>query len=102
MQKKKVTAASMILNGGVRNFRFALRYASRFGTAAEALGHAPSIVEYREFHALSQAQAYRDWKAWKLCVPEFGVLEVVSDEALAARGLSEEDREDQIARWFAS
>lgn len=78
-----------------------MRYASRFGLACEALGHAPTIKEYQEFHGLKHAQAYRDWRAWRKCVPGYGVLEVVSDEALKARGLSEIDREDAIARELA-
>lgn len=100
-RRKKVTVGEMIVRGGLRNFRGALRYASRFGLACEALGHAPTIKEYQEFHGLAQAQAYKDWAAWKKCVPGYGVLEVVSDEALVARGLSEVDREDAIARWLA-
>lgn len=96
-----MTLGQMVARGGWRNARVALRYASRFGLATEALGHAPSVQEYQDFHGLSQAQAYRDLQAWKKCVPGFGVLEVVSDEALAARGLKEEDREDAIARWLA-
>lgn len=97
-RRKKVTAGEMILRGGLIAFRGALRYASRFGLASEALGHPPTIKEYQEFHGLSQAQAYKDWQAWRKCVPGYGVLEVVSDEALAARGLTESDREDVIAR----
>ena len=101
-RKKRLTVAEMIRRGGVINFRGALRYASRYGLAAEGLKHPPSIKEYQEFNGLSQAQAYRDWKAWKACVGEYSVLEVVSDEALHSRGLSESDREDAIARWLAS
>lgn len=100
-RRKKVTVAEMIRRGGLINFRAALRYASRFGLACEALGHPPTIKEYQEFHGLSQAQAYRDWQSWRKCVPGYGVLEVVSDEALAKRGLSESDREDAIARELA-
>lgn len=100
-RRRKVTAAEMIVRGGLRNFRSALRYASRFGEACGGLGHPPSIEEYQDFHALSRAQAYRDWQAWKRCVPEYGVLEVVSASALEYRGLSEADREDYIARELA-
>ncbi len=101
-RRRKVTVSEMLVRGGYRNFRAALRYASRVGQACEALGHAPDIKEYQEFHGLSQAQAYRDWRGWKKCVPGFSVLEVVSTEALRERGLSEEDREDAIARDLAS
>lgn len=100
-RRKKVTANEMIVRGGFRNFRSALRFAARHGEACAGLGHVPTIKEYEEFHGLSRAQAYRDWQAWRKCVPGFSVLEVVSDEALQYRGLSEEDREDAIARWLA-
>lgn len=96
-----MTLGQMVMRGGWRTARQALRYASRFGLAAEALGHPPTISEYREFHGLSQAQAYRDLQAWKRCVPGYTVLEVVSDEALAQRGLKEGDREEAIAEWLA-
>jgi len=101
-RRKKVTAGQMIARGGFRNFRGALRFASRHGEACGALGHVPTIREYQEYHGLSQAQAYRDWHSWKACVPGFSVLEVVSTEALTRRGLSEEDREEAIARWLAT
>jgi hypothetical protein len=100
-RKKKPTLGGMILAGGWHDTRVALRYASRYGLACEGVGHAPSIEEYRSFHGLSRAQAYKDWKAWKRCVGEVSPLEVVSDEALAERGMSESDREDAIARWLA-
>jgi hypothetical protein len=92
----------MIVRGGLRNFQGALRFAARHGEACGGLGHAPTIKEYQEFHGLSQAQAYRDWQAWKRCVPGLSVYEVVSDEALEEKGLSEADREDAIARWLAT
>lgn len=101
-RKRKVTLPEMVRAGGWRNTRQALRYASRFGQAAEGLGHVPTIAEYMEFHGLSRAQAFKDQKAWRTCVPGYGVLEVVSAEALAERGLSEEDRESAIAEWLAS
>lgn len=101
-RKKKPTLGAMIVAGGWHDTRVALRYASRYGLACEGLGHAPSIDEYASFHRLSRAQAYKDWKAWKRCVGDVSPLEVVSDEALAQRGMSESDREDAIARWLAS
>lgn len=99
--RKKITANRMILNGGYRNFRAALRYASRVGQYCGVYGKSPSVKEYQEFHGLSQAQAYRDLQSWKRCVPEYSVLEVVSTKALADRGLSEDDREELIARQLA-
>lgn len=96
-RRKKVTLAEMIRAGGWANTRIALRYASRFGMACESLGRVPSAEEYAEFHGLSRAQGFRDQKAWRKCVPGYSVLEVVSSEALSARGLSEEDREGVIA-----
>ena len=98
---KKPTLAQMVVNGGWRNVRQALRYASRYGLACEVLGHAPTIAEYQRVHGLSVAQSYRDWKAWKACCGDVSVLEAVSDEALRSRGLSEADREDAIARWLS-
>jgi len=100
-RKKRVTLGQMIVAGGFHDTRVALRYASRFGLACEILGHAPTIEEYQEVHGLSRAQAYKDWKAWKRCVGGYSVLEVVSTEALEARGLTEADREDAIARELA-
>jgi len=96
-----VTPTEMILQGGLRNFRSALRYASRFGEACGALGHPPTVKEYQEFHGLKPAQAYRDRQSWNKCVPGYSVLEVVSTEALEFRGLTELDREDFIARELA-
>jgi len=100
-RRKKITANRMILNGGYRNFRAALRYASRVGQFCGAHGYPPTVKQYQDFHGLSQAQAYRDAQAWKRCVPDYSVLEVVSTEALKYRGMSEEDREDVIARDLA-
>jgi len=97
-RRKRVTLGQMIVSGGWRETRQALRYVSRYGLACQALGHPPTIEEYRQFHGLSQAQAYRDQQSWRKCVPGFTVLEVVSSEALASRGLTEEEREDLIAR----
>jgi len=100
-RRKKVTVGQMVVNGGWRSTRQALRYASRFGTACEILGHPPTIEEYQDVHGLSRAQAFRDQKAWRTCVPGYSVLEVVSDDALRQRGLSPEDREELIARELA-
>ena len=101
-RRVKPRLGQMVVRGGWRSARLALRYASRYGLACEALGHPPTIKEYQGFHGVSQAQAYKEWKAWKVCVGEVSVLEAVSDEALSLRGLSEADREDALARWFAS
>lgn len=100
-RRKKVTPTEMIRAGGLVSFRRALRFASRYGLACEALGHPPTVAEYHEFHGLARAQAYRDFQSWRKCVPDFSVLEVVSDEALKARGLSESDRESVIAEELA-
>jgi len=100
-RRPKVTLGEMIVRGGWRNTRIALRYASRLGAAAEILGHVPTPEEYAEVHGLSRAQAFRDQASWRKCVPGFTVLEVVSDDALRARGLSESDREDLIAKELA-
>lgn len=100
-RRKKVTLGEMIRTGGWLNTRTALRYASRFGMACEGLGRVPTAEDYAEFHGLSRAQAFRDQKAWRLCVPGYSVLEVVSSDALSARGLSEADREEAIASELA-
>lgn len=96
-RRKKVTLGQMIRAGGWLNTRTALRYASRLGEACEGLGHVPTPEEYADFHSLSRAQAFRDQRAWRKCVPGYSVFEVVSSEALSARGLSEADREGIIA-----
>ena len=100
-RRKKMTVNEMIRNGGLLNFKRSLRYAARFGEACEILGRPPTLSEYREIHGLSRAQGFRDQSAWRKCVPGLSVLEVVSDGALASRGLGEEDREDLIARELA-
>jgi len=100
-RKKRVSLGEMVIRGGFHSTRVALRYASRFGLACEILGHPPTIEEYQEIHGLSRSQAYKDWKAWRRCVGEYSVLEVVSDEALMSRGLSDVDREDLIAQELA-
>lgn len=103
---RKITAYEMILNGGLVNFRRAVRHAARYGTACSALreelGRLPTLQEYWEFEGLSRAQAFREQQAWQRCVgKELSVLDVVSEDALAAKGFSEEQREDAIAAWLA-
>jgi hypothetical protein len=98
---KRVTAGEMIVSGGLLNFTRAVRHASRYGLAAEALGHLPDLDEYREFIGISRAQAFREQQAWRRCVGDLGVLDVVSEEALASRGFTEQEREEAIAVWLA-
>lgn len=100
-RRRRVTVSEMLVRGGYRHFRAALRYAARVGQYVEVHRSAPDIKQYQAFHGLSQAQAYRDWRGWKRCVPDYSVLEVVSDAALRNRGLTDEDREDIIARDIA-
>lgn len=105
-QRKKVTASSMILRGGLMNFRRSLRFASRYGLAVDALhdelGRLPTLSEYQDFMGLSRAQAFREQQAWRKCVgPDLGVLDVLSAEALANKGVTEDEREDAIARWLS-
>lgn len=101
-QRKKMTAHRMILNGGVLNFRRAIRHAARFGAACSMEGRLLTLVEYQDVTGLSRAQAYREQQAWRACCGELSVLEVVSEEALRQKGFTEEEREEVIARELAS
>ena len=104
-QRKKVTASSMILRGGLMNFRRSLRFASRYGLAVDALhkelGRLPTLAEYQDFMGLSRAQAFREQQAWRACCGDVTVLEAVSGAALEQKGWTEDEREDAIARWFS-
>lgn len=100
-QRKKLTANEMIRSGGLLNFRRSLRHASRYGQACELAGRLLTIEEYGEFVGLSRSQAFREQAAWRACCGRLSVFEVVSTEALAKRGFSEEQREDVIARELA-
>lgn len=97
-RRARITANEMIRKGGLLNFRRALRHASRYGMACEAAGRLLTLDEYRDVAGLSRSQAFREQAAWRACCGDLSVVEVVSMDALASRGFSEEDREDWIAR----
>lgn len=101
-EKAKVTAAEMVRNGGLTNFRRAVRFAARYGQATSALapklGRAPTINEYRDWYGMSEAQAFKEQAAWRRCMGDGRtVLDVVSEEAWAKKGLTEEQRAESIA-----
>jgi len=100
-RRKRVTANEMIRNGGLINFTKAVAYAAQYGTACSEAGRLLTPDEYGEWVGLSRSQAYRQQRAWRACVPDHSVLEVVSEEALTARGFSEDQREEVIARELA-
>jgi hypothetical protein len=100
-RRKKMTANEMIRNGGMGNFRRAVRHAARYGKACRETGRLLDLQEYIEASGLSQAQAYREQAAWRSCCGELSVLEVVSSDALEAKGFTDAQREDVIARSLA-
>jgi hypothetical protein len=91
----------MILNGGLVNFRRAIRHAARYGAACSAGPRLLTVKEYIAASGLSQAQAYRELAAWRACCGDLTVLEVVSSDALVAKGFTEEEREEVIGRELA-
>ncbi len=97
----KVTAATMILAGGFLNFRRSVRYAARYGHACGALGRPPNLEEYRLFHGMSLSQAYREQAAWRACVGDLLIYDLVNKDAWADKGFTEQQREDAVARWLA-
>lgn len=103
-QRKKMTASRMILNGGVLNFRRAIRHAARFGAECRA-ADPPRLLtmpEYIEASGMSRAGAYKALTAWKACCGDLSVLDVVSLEALQSSGFTDDEREEVIARELAS
>jgi len=103
-QRKKMTAHRMILNGGLLNFRRAVRHAARYGAACsmERPPRLLTLAEYWQVTGLSRAQAFREQQAWRACCGSLSVVEVVSEEALRKKGFTEEQREDVIARELSS
>lgn len=101
-RRKKITANEMIANGGYFNFRRAIKHAARYGRFCRLEGHLLTIPEYMEASGLSQAQAYRELQSWRACCGTATVLEVVSTEALEAKGFTDSEREEVIARELAS
>lgn len=100
-QRKRMTANQMILAGGVLNFRRAVRYAARYGTACALEKRLLTLEEYQDVTGISRAQAFKDRAAWRACCGDYSVLEVVSAEALGKRGFTELEREEVIARELA-
>jgi hypothetical protein len=92
----------MIRNGGLLGFRRAIRHASRFSAECDRAGRLLTLAEYQEAVGLSRSQAFREQASWRLCVGgDFGVLDLVSEDALRKKGWTEEQREDAIARGLA-
>jgi uncharacterized protein YjiS (DUF1127 family) len=100
-RRKRITANEMIRNGGLLNFRRAVRHASRYGRACREAGQLLTLDEYRDWMGLSRSQAFREQAAWRACCGDFSVVEVVSTEALESKGFTEEQREELIARELA-
>ena len=100
-KRKKITAGSMIRRGGMTNFARAIRFAARYGEAVDALGSLCTLQEYRDFRGMSEAQMWRELRAWRACVPDYTILEVLSEMALKKKGLTEEDRIAAIADWLS-
>lgn len=100
-KRKTVTAGSMIRRGGMTNFVRAVRFAARYGEAVDALGSLCTLEQYREFRGMSQAQAYKEQVAWRRCVPDRSVVEVLSEVSLKEKGLTEDDRIAAIADWLS-
>jgi len=99
---QKVTAGTMIANGGLTNFVRAVRFAARYGEAVEALGKLCTLEEYRVFRGMSPAQSFKEQQAWRRCVGrDVSVLDVVSDAALAKKGFTEQQRVDALAKWLS-
>jgi hypothetical protein len=99
---QRVTAGSMIANGGLTNFVRAVRFAARYSEACDGLGKLCSLDEYREFRGMSQAQAYREQRAWRRCVgKDLTVLDVISKAALRQKGWTEDERVEALGRWLS-
>lgn len=100
-RRKRITANEMIRSGGLLNFRRAVRHAARYGKACGEAGRLLGVEEYAEWVGLSRSQAFREQAAWRACCGDYSVVEVVSTEALASKGFTEEQREELIARELA-
>ncbi len=100
-ERVRISTNEMIRNGGLFNFRRAVRFAARYGQACDLAGRLLTIEEYGEFVGLSRSQAFREQASWRACCGKVSVLEVVSAEALRSRGFSEAEREEAIARELA-
>jgi hypothetical protein len=101
-RRRKLTVGQMIEAGGWLNFRRAVRHASRYGRLCREAGRLLDTEEYAAASGLSRAQAYREKQAWRACCGDLTVLEVVSTEALEAKGFTDAEREDVIARSLAA
>jgi hypothetical protein len=99
--RKGNTAAEMIKQGGWYNFRSCLKFVSRYAKACDELGHLITVGEYRNWSGVSRAQAYKDLAAWRACMGDVSVLEVLPEGGKwLARGWTEEQRRDAIALFW--
>lgn len=94
------SAAEMIVNGGFLNFNRAVRFAARYGAECRKAGDVLTITEYAKAVGLSREHCYREQQAWRRCVGNVNVMEVISEEALASKGLTEDQRDAAIARYL--
>jgi len=92
------TAVEMIVNGGFLNFNRAVRFAARYGAECRKAGDVLTITEYAKKVGMTREHCYREQRAWRQCVGNLNVMEVINEEALAAKGLTEDQREAAIAR----
>jgi hypothetical protein len=96
------SASEMIRNGGLMNFRRALRHAARYSAQCSKAGRLLTLAEYQSKQGLSRAQAFREQQAWRSCVgADVSVLDLVNEKALMQKGWTEDQREDAIARWLS-
>lgn len=95
------SAAQMIEAGGMTNFARAIRFASRYSLACKKAGKGPlTMQEYIKWSGISRAHAYKEQVAWRACVGESNILEVLAHEAVVKAGWTEDQREAAIVRWL--
>jgi hypothetical protein len=92
------TRAEMIEAGGFLNFVRAVRFASRYGVECRKAGRILSMVDYAEARGMNKSQAFREQQAWRKCVGNVSVFEVLSEGVLSKHGYTEDQREAAIAR----
>jgi hypothetical protein len=97
-KRRGPSATEMIVKGGFLNFNRAVRFAARYGAECRKAGDVLTITEYAKAVGMTRAHCYREQQAWRKCVGNFTVQEILSEEALAGKGLTEDQREAAIAR----
>lgn len=96
------TAAQMIESGGMTNFVRAIRFASRYSAACKKskLARPLTLKEYMEEAGVSRAHAFKEQVAWRACVGESNILEVLATAAILKAGWTEDQREAAIVRFL--